>query len=122
MPRDPQRSDVEVFLDPGFSSVLTEDAEQTLYGLLESSQSLVETMGSKLLDFWNWRKAHLQLLPQPAAQWPKGVSTDSVGFGGYAPGAYAVDPTLFTTNPAVVNRLRAAALDDASRANWANFD
>ena len=61
-------------------------------------------------------------LVQTAKQWPGGAATDTIGFAGYTGETYDLDPTIFTTNPAVVKRLRVAALDDASRPHWAAFD
>ncbi len=122
LPRDPGRSDVEVFLQPTESPVLTEDAEQTLGGLLKSTRELVDTIAGELLELWKWRKANPHKLPQPAAQWPNGVSTESTSFAGYAPGSFNYSPTMMMTHPVVVHRMRAAALDDKARPQWKDFD
>jgi hypothetical protein len=122
LPRDPGRSDVEVFLQPTESPVLTEDAAQTLRGLLKSTTALVETVAGELLALWKWRRANPDKLNQPAAQWPNGVSTDSISFAGYAPGSFKYSPSMMMTHPVVVHRMRAAALDDKARAQWNNFD
>lgn len=122
LPRDPGRSDVEVFLQPTDSPVLTEDAEQTLGGLLKSTTALVEAVAAELLDFWKWRKANPDKLPQPIAQWPNGVSAEASSFAGYAPGSFQYSPSMMTTHPVVVQRMRAAALDDKARPQWKTFD
>jgi hypothetical protein len=122
LPIDPGRSDVEVFLDPQVSSVLTEDAKQTLAGTVLSTLRLIEGIGAQLIELWVWRKDHPDALTQPRAQWPDGAATESTGFAGYAPGSYPYSPQQFTANPANVTRLRAAALDDAARDQWGTFD
>jgi hypothetical protein len=122
LPRDPGRSDVEVFLEPSNTPVLTEDAEQTLDGLLKSTKSLIEGTAQELTEVWNWRRAHPDSLPQPAAQWPKGASTESIGFSGYAPGSFKYSPDMMMTHPVILQRIRAAALDDESRPQWRAFD
>jgi hypothetical protein len=122
LPLDPQRSDVEVFLDPAATPVLTEDSEQTLEGLLESTKTLVNGVSRALLEMWRWRRANPAALPQPREQWPQGVSTESVRFLGYAPGAYPYNPNMFMTHPDIVHRLRVAALSDDARDQWVGFD
>jgi hypothetical protein len=122
LPRDPERSDVEVLLAPSKTPVLTESDDQTLRGLVESTRSLVEAIGRELEEVWNWRRTHPDNLPQPKMQWPKGASTDSTGFLGYAPGSFHYSPGTFTTHPVVFQRMRAAALDDQSRLQWRTFD
>jgi hypothetical protein len=122
LPRDPGRSDVEVFRQPTETPVLTEDAEQTLGGLLKSTKALVEAAAAELLRIWKWREANPDELHQPAAQWPNGVSTDSSSFVGYAPGSFSYSPSMMMTHPVVVQRLRAAALDDKARPQWKTFD
>jgi hypothetical protein len=122
LPRDPGRSDVEVFLQPTESPVLTEDAAQTLGGLLKSTTTLVEAVASELLDVWKWRKGNPDKLPQPVGQWPNGVSTELGSFGGYAAGAFKYSPSMMMTHPVVVHRMRAAALDDKARPQWKTFD
>jgi len=122
LPRDPGRSDVEVFLEPANSPILTEDAEHTLSGLLTSTRSLVEAAAKELLEVWNWRRGHTGDLPQPAGQWPNGPSTQSIGFSGYAPGSFKYSPSMMMTHPDVVRRMGAAALDDTARSQWKTFD
>ncbi len=122
LPRDPGLSDVEVFLEPSVTPILTEDAEQTLKGLLISTKSLIESLAQELTQAWNWRRAHPDSLPQPKEQWPHGVSARSTGFPGYAPGSFPYSPDMFFGHPIIRKRLLAAALDDASRTQWKTFD
>ena len=122
LPRDPGRSDVEVFLEPSNTPVLTEDAEQTLDGLLKSTKSLIEEIAQALTKVWDWRCAHRDSLLQPRKQWPNGASTKSIGFSGYLPGSYEYAPDIMTTHPLILHRIHAAALDDKSRPQWKSFD
>ena len=52
LPRDPGRSDVEVFLDTPWTLVLTEDSERTLQGLINSTKALLEATAKDLLEVW----------------------------------------------------------------------
>jgi hypothetical protein len=122
LPRDPGRSDVEVMRDPYSPPVLTEEAPRTLEGLIRSTRDLIDSASAVLLDVWQWRRANPGALSQPRAQWPAGISTTSTGFNGYAPGTAAYSPSQWMSHPAVLRRLRTAALDDATRSQWATFD
>jgi hypothetical protein len=122
LPRDPVRSDVEVLLEPSNTPILTEDAQQTLDGLLKSTKLLIEGIAQELTEVWNCRRAHPDILPQPSAQWPKGASTESIGFSGYAPGSFKFSPDMMMMCPVILQRIRAAALDDQARQQWRTFD
>lgn len=122
LPADPGRSDVEVFLERECPPVLTEDAEQTLGGLLRSAVSLVDSSARALLNLWIWRREHPEALSQPREQWANGIAPAADVFRGYAEGSAAYSPTAFMSHPVVVRRLRAAALDDTARPRWATFD
>jgi hypothetical protein len=122
LPRDPGRSDVEVFLDTPWTMVLAEEGDRTLRGLVGSTKSCLETTAKDLLDFWQWRRDHPGSLRQPAAQWPNGRSTQSTGFNGYAPGTLELAPGMAMVHPVAARRFRSAALDDPSRPQWATFD
>jgi hypothetical protein len=129
LPRDPIRSDVEVWREsptglpnPLDFLVLTEDAAQTLGGLLDSTKAMINETAKLLIDIWKWRRDNPQILPQPAAQWPKGAATQTSVFQGYAPRSRELSPTTGTIHPIVSRRFHAAALDDASRAQWNTFD
>ena len=122
LPCDPGLSDIEVFLEPSRTPVLTEDVEQTLDGLLNSTKALIEGAAQCLLELWNWRRAHPDSLHQPKEQWLGGPSSEAIGFSGYAPGSFKYSPDMMTTHPIILQRIRAAALDDQSRYQWATFD
>ena len=122
LPRDPGRSDVEVFLEAPNSPLLTEGDDQTLRALMESMKALVEGIAQELGEVWNWRRTHRDRLVQPAAQWPDGASTESIGFLGYAPASFQYAPSMMTTHPVVFKRMRAAALDDDARPQWKTFN
>jgi hypothetical protein len=122
LPRDPGRSDVEVFIDTPWTLVLTEEGERTLQGLIGSTKALIESTARDLLDLWQWRRDHPASLHQPAQQWPNGRSIQSTGFNGYAPGTLKLEPEMAMTHPVGGRRFRSAALDDRSRAQWATFD
>jgi hypothetical protein len=123
LPRDPARSDIEVFLDMPCNLVLHEEAQRTLQGLISSTSNLLETAATDLLEFWRWRRAHPVDLPQPAAQWPHGPSTLSAGFSGYAPGSLSLNSeTAMLLHPITARRFHAAALDDRTRQLWTTFD
>jgi len=98
-PATPAGPDVEVFLDTPWTLVLTEEAEQTLQGLIGSTKALLETTAERSLDLWCWRRNHPASLPQPAAQWPNGRSTRSTGFNGYAPGTLELVPGMGWCTP-----------------------
>jgi hypothetical protein len=122
LPRDPGRSDVEVFLGMPWDTVLHEEGQRTLQGVMGSTAHLVETMATHLIDLWRWRRGHPTDLRQPAEQWKDGPSTQSTGFNGYAPGSLALVPGQGMMHPVTARRFHAAALDDAARPQWAAFD
>jgi hypothetical protein len=122
LPRDPGRSDVEMFVDAAHPPVLTESAAMTLAGVLESTLRLIGEGGSLLLDSWRTRRANPVLLPQPPEQWPAGASTATAGFLGYAPGSIPYNPTQLRSDEILVRRMMAASLGDAARGAWTNFD
>ena len=122
LPRDPGRSDVEVFLDAPWTLVLTEGSEQTLQGLISSTKALLEATAKDLLEVWQWRRNHPASLRQPVSQWPQGRSTHSTGFNGYAPGTLELAPGMAIMHPVAARRIHSAALDDPARPQWATFD
>jgi hypothetical protein len=122
LPRDPARSDIEVFLDKPWSFVLAEDGDRTVRGCLDSTLALVRDLASDLIDVWQRRRANPSLLGQPRDQWPKGRSIKSTGFVGYAPGSTEIEADTNVMNPAAWRRLRAAALADNQRQKWSMFD
>jgi hypothetical protein len=122
LPRDPGRSDVEVFLDTPWTLILSEEGERTLQGLVNSTKALLETTARDLIELWRWRRQNAQSLPQPAAQWRDGRSTKSTGFNGYAPGTLELAPGMAMVHPVVARRIHAVALNDLERPEWATFD
>jgi hypothetical protein len=122
LPRDPGRSDIEVLLDSPSNTVLHEDGQRTLEGLIGSTAKFLETMAAHLLNLWRWRRNHPGELRQPAEQWKNGPSTQSTGVSGCAPGSLTLDPSVGLMHPSTARRIHAAALDDAARSQWAGFD
>jgi len=121
LPRDPGRSDVEMFLEPSKSPLLTDGDDQTLQGLLKSTRSLVEAVAEELIRGWTWRRTHPDSPAQPAEQWPNGTSIESIRFSGYAPRSFEYSPSMMM-HRVVSPRMRAAATDDESRPQWKTFD
>jgi hypothetical protein len=122
LPRDPGRSDIEVFIDTPWKMVLHEEGTRTLQGLMNSTVLLLEAAAGHLLDLWRWRRAHPGDLRQPADQWKNGPSRQSTGFNGYAPGSLPLEPSMGMMHPITARRFHAAAADDAARLQWATFD
>jgi hypothetical protein len=131
LPRNPSMSDVEVWRetpmtsirDPLDALVLTEDAAQTLGGLLDSTKAMISETAKLLIDVWKWRRDNPQILTQPAAQWPKGAATSPTSaFQGYAPRSRDLSSSIASTHPIVERRFLAASLDDGSRSQWDTFD
>lgn len=122
LPRDPGRSDVEVFLDTPSRFVLHEDSRQTLEGLMRSTIDLTEGTAEYMRELWRWRRANPAEIPQPRDQWPNGPSTQSTGFDGYQPNQLVFNPQVGMMHPVTARRFRAAALDDAARPQWTTFD
>ncbi len=122
LPRDPGRSDIEVFVDTPWNMVLHEEGTRTLQGLMNSTVLLLEAAAVHLLDLWRWRRDHPGDLRQPADQWRNGPSTQSTGFNGYAPDSLRLEPSMGMMHPITARRFRAAAIDDAARPQWATFD
>lgn len=109
--------------DPLDALVLTEDAAQTLGGLLDSTKALISGTAKLLIEVWEWRRDNPQILKQPAAQWPKGGATTPASvFQGYAPHSRDLSSSVASTHPIVERRFLAASLDDASRSQWDTFD
>lgn len=123
LPNDPAKSQVEAFVAVDQRPpVLTEHAEVTLRGVRRSTVDLVTQAATGLVDAWLTRRAAPDLLIQPAAQWPQGLSRATSGFVGYRPGSVPYDPTQVRVSPDDERQFRTAALDDATRPRWASFD
>ncbi len=122
LPRDPGRSDVEMFLDATRAPVLTERAAVTLRSVLESTLGLMKEGGMLLLDLWRARRARPHLLLQPREQWRDGASTATTGFPGYAPDSIPYNPAQLRSDEVLIRRMTAASVSDAARGAWASFD
>lgn len=122
LPQEPDRSDVEMFLDTASPPVLTEDAERTLTGLFETAVQFINQATGELLKVWKARRNRPDLVVQPKQQWPSGPSARSSGFLGYGSGTVMYDPTQFRVDPWTFRRLRAAALHNGARGKWGSFD
>jgi hypothetical protein len=130
LPRDPGKSDVEVWRHapananaPLDALMLAENATQTLNGLLESTKMMISGTAKLLGDVWKWRRDNPKILPQPANQWKDGVSTKTSVFEGYAPRQRDMSSSSVASTHAIVKRrFLAAALDDAARHQWDSFD
>lgn len=122
LPRDPGRSDVEMFLDTANPPVLRETAAATLRGVLESTLSLIRDGGALLLGVWRTRRTNPDLLLQPREQWLSGASLATTGFRGYAPDSVPYESTRLQTNQVLIQRISAASLFDLGRAAWKQFD
>lgn len=121
LPRDPGRSEIEVLLHRANALVLTEQARDTLEGLLDTTLKLANNVVGELLVLWRTRRAKPELLAQPREQWLGGPSGDSTGFEGYKPGSYDYNPGALIAAPGLIARLRAAALSDQQRHRWERF-
>jgi hypothetical protein len=126
LPQEPDRSDVDVHLEPNIAPVLTEDVKQTLEGAMNSVRVLIEVLAERLVAVWEWRKAHPEALHQPRAQWPRvgdeGRANRQQPFAGYAPGSHAYEPGQLMSRPRTARRMAAAALFDHQRQQWQGFD
>jgi hypothetical protein len=122
LPRDPGRSDVEMFLGMSQPPVLTESTAMSLRGILESTLMLIEDGGTLLVDVWRMRRTDPALLPQQREQWPGGPSTATTGFDGYSLGSMPYSPEHLRTDVTLVRRMRAASLGDAALPACATFD
>ena len=65
LPNEPCRSHVEAFQDVDRRPMLTEHAEVTMRGVLESSVSVAKKLCIELEEVWKQRRANPELLKQP---------------------------------------------------------
>jgi hypothetical protein len=121
--QDPGLSDVEAFVSTATRSpVVTEDAATTLDGVMASTLTLSESTAEALVQVWTKRRANPSLLLQPKAQWVNGRSSLSTGFSGYQPGTVPFNVDTLVSNPTLVRRMRAAALEASALSRWSGFD
>jgi len=122
LPSDPYRSQIEALWDDKQPPVLTEEAERTIRGALESSLSLMRTAGAELIESWKSRRHNPSILPQSRECWPDGLYQKSTGFVGYDPERYPYKPKGWIAALDVDRQLRTAALSDDLRNCWKSFD
>lgn len=120
-PFDPDRSDVEMWMDDDNLPILTEHVITTVDGLAASMFAFVEAVTKDLEALWISRRTTPDLLVQPRVQWPlRSVPTSR--FRGYSPGQVEYKPGSASMNPTTVSRMRAAGLDgDERKERWRNF-
>ncbi len=128
LPVDPNRSDIEDFSGQGSSkdsllkrSLLEEDSQTTIKGLLESTINLVESTSESLLHIWAIRRNNPSQAAQPESQWTRTAARTR--FSGYKPKEYEIprEGMSIVANPVLDTRLRAASLDDESRKQWETY-
>jgi hypothetical protein len=124
LPRDPGRSEVEVLRDTDnpMDVMLFEHAGLTLARLVQSTIHVVEETSAYLADLWQRRRATPALLAQPLAQWTEPTPRRSTGFAGYDPDSVeAIAAGQLHVAPQLGHRLRAAALLNDQRPQWATW-
>jgi hypothetical protein len=126
LPQEPDRSDVDVHLEPNIPPVLTEDVRLTLAGAMGSVRTLIESLAEQLIAAWDWRKANPNALQQPREQWPRldaeARERRPQPFVGYAPGTHRYEPGQLMSHPRTMRKMAAAALFDHQRHQWPKFD
>lgn len=122
LPSDPCRSQIEAFLDNTRTPVLTEHAEATMRGALDSSVVVVRNLCAELIVVWKKRRGTPSLLDQPRENWPGGYPSRSTQFNGYRPETLPYDPTMWVTHRDIERQFKSAALSDDLRSLWATFD
>ena len=122
LPIDPNRSTIEAFSgqessgdSPLRRSLLEEDSQTTINGLLKSTINFVESTSESLFHIWTIRHNDPNQLVQPASQWSRTAARTQ--FPGYKPKEYKIPRkgTSIVANPVLGTRLRAASFDDESR-------
>ena len=124
LPRDPDKTDVETARDSdGFNGMLlTENAVESLGGVIVSSAELIEHLSELLIGLCLARANGELAIDQPGErQWPD-VGAHSL-FTGYAPGTVDLDAQFrqgaIVMSPSMGLRLIAAGLtDDRRRDVW----
>ena len=128
LPIDPHRSDFEDLSgqepfenSPLKRSLLEEDSQTTIKGLLESTINLVELTSASLFYIWTIRRNNPSQVVQPESQWTTAAARTQ--FSGYKPKEYEIprEGMSIVANPVLDTRLRAASLDDESRKQRETF-
>lgn len=122
LPSDPCRSQIEAFIDNARPPVLTEHAEATMRGTLDSSVVVVRKLCSELVTAWETRRNTPSLLNQPRANWPGNYPSRSTQFNGYRPGTLPFNPAMWASHRDIERQFKSAALSDDLRHLWDTFD
>ena len=122
LPSDPCRSQIEAFLDNARTLVLTEHAESTMRGTLDSSVVVVRKLCAELVTAWKTRRGTPTLLNQPRANWAGSYPSRSTQFDGCRPGTLPFDPAMWVSHRDIERQFKSAALSDDLRHLWATFD
>jgi hypothetical protein len=122
LPSDPCSSQVEAFLDNARSPVLTEHAETTLRGALNSVIDATRKTAIELSKVWAFRRKDPIRLTQPKENWPAFPDTQSTGFEGYNPGSVPYNPLEWHAHHDLYRLFSTAALSDDLRPRWKEFD
>lgn len=118
MPRSPKSGEGTVFANAQIftDSYLSEDAADTMAGILGSLDALTTAVVEQCTGLWTRRRANPALLVQPSSQWSDQTSTPP--FLGYLPKsakrAYSAADALIV-NPADGSRLSALAQSRLNR-------
>ena len=122
LPSDPCRSQVEAFLDEARPGVLTEHAEATIRGALDSSVVAIRNLCAELVTAWRTRRSYPSLINQPRENWPGTAPSGSTQFNGYRPGTLPFDPAKWAWHRDIGKQFKSAALSDDLRHLWSTFD
>lgn len=122
LPSDPCRSQIEAFIDNTRPPVLTEHAEATMRGTLDSSISVVRKLCPELVTAWQTRRNTPSLVNQPKANWPGDYPSRSTQFNGYQPGSLPFDPAMWISHRDIQRQFKSAALSDECHNLWSTFD
>lgn len=121
-PSDPCRSQIEAFINNDRSPVLTEHAEATMRGALDSSITVVRKLCAELITAWKTRRNTPSSLNQPKANWPEDYPSRSTKFSGYRPGTLPFNPAMWVSHRDIEKQFKTAALSDDLRPLWETFD
>lgn len=120
LPRDPGRSDIDVFVDVARAELLAlhEHPDTTIAGILASLVKATGGVCAALGTAWADRVANPSLIEQPAAQWTAADSESRCSFTGYRPGSFPVRVHALQIPASEESRFRAAGVLDTDRHLW----
>lgn len=128
LPREPSLTTVEVMREAESfaASLLTEPADETMAGVLASTQALSESICAFAGTLLELRAARSLLVDQPVEQWrqksvmPRRAAVRFAGYGGHA--ASLDQAKALQANESVLVRMQAAAvLDEGGRSCWPDW-